>query len=423
MKILTGKKYNELLTTVKAQSEQYKEIENKLNKALYSFTKDVAYMPDANNDTYINKGYKQNLQVYSVVTAITQRCTGLPFKHFKGDKEIVNSNLIKLFGKPNPMQSQGEFIEASMSWLLLTGNLYWYTIRADNGINKGKVIEMYCLPSHITEIVGGGIMQPIKGYKLNYGYGMSDEIAASEVIHIKYFNPGYDQNGDHLYGMSPLQAALPSLNTTNSGYTALDKSYQNGAPAGMLTGVADGNLEYSEEQYKELISGYNKKAGGVNNFRKMLFSRNPMNYIAMGWSPVDMNTLEYLKFSMQDICNIYHAPIHLFSSDANTLDNYREARKAIYTDAVIPLFDRIVPIINARLCPLYEAGSIVTYDTTLISELSSDIKNLASALGTSWWLTGNERRAVMGYPEHEDPMMSEIIYPTNSLPPIEATDI
>lgn len=405
------------------KSNQYKALEqlidNKLNKILYQYSNNAAYVPDANNETYIEKGYKGNLQVYSVVSAITRRCTGLPFKHMQGETEIKTSELIKLFDKPNPMQSRDEFIEASASWLLLTGNLYWYTIRPENGLNKGKITEMYCLPAHLVEIVGGGVMQPVKEYRLLLGYGQALPIDASQVIHIKYFNPGYSSSGEQLYGMSPLQAAIQSFSTTNSGYTALNKAYGNGSPAGIVTGTENSGLDYTPEQAKQLADAYNRQTSGAENVRRLLFSRNPLQFIKMGWSPIDMDIIEHLKFSMEDICNVFQAPIHLFSAKAATLDNYKEARKAIYTDCVMPFFDRLMPVINNQICPAYAAGSTMTYDTSQISELNADVKEMATALSQTWWLTGNERREMMGLEEHSDPMMNEILMPSNLITPLD----
>lgn len=400
-----------------------KVLENKLNQILYQNTNNTVYLPDSNNETYIEKGYKGNLQVYSVVSAITRRCTGMSFKHVFKDNEIVNSDLIKLLNKPNSEQSKDEFIEASASWLLLTGNLYWYTIKNDNGLNKGKVHEMWCLPSHLVEIQGGGVMTPVKSYKINMGYGLTIPIEAENVIHIKYFNPSYNTNGEHLYGLSPLQAAIQSFSTTSSGYTALNKSYQNGAPAGILTGSSDTGLEYDKVQMQTLVDAYARQTGGADKLRKLLFSKNPLQFIKLGWSPIDMDILEHLKFSMQDMCNVYQAPIHLFNAQAATLDNYKEARRAIYTDCVLPIFDRLVPIINNQLCPAYQVGSNIIYDISTITELNTDKSVQAQSLSTAWWLTGNERRLVMGLDPHPDPMMDEILYPVQFAPGVDTPTI
>ena len=406
------------LFSKKADQAKIKDLENQLNRILYQMNNGTAYSPPDNIETYVDDGYKANVHVYSVVTAITQRCTGIPFTHMNGENEIANSELIKLLNRPNPTQSRDEFITSMAGWLLLTGNVYIYEITPDVGLNKGKPTELWLLPSHLVEIIGGGIMQPVKEYKLRLGYGMSLPIPAGQVRHIKYFNPDYTNSGAQQYGQSPLTAALLSMTANNSGYKALTKSYVNGAPAGILTGTENTGMDYSPDQMQILIDKWNKQAGGDANFRKMLFNLNPLNFISMGWSPVDMNIIEHLKYTLQDICNIYHAPIHLFNAQANTLDNYKEARKAIYTDAVFPFFDMLIPAFNDWLCSRYAPGSTLDYDTSQISEMNHDKGVQAQSLSTAWWLTPNERREAMGVPIIDMEAMNTV-YVQAGIVPIE----
>jgi len=390
-----------------------KGVENILNSILYQWTGDMAYLPPDNIEAYINEGYKGNIHVYSVVTAISQRTTGIPFKHMNGEKEVENSEVLKLLKQPNPEQSQGEFIEASISWLLLTGNLYWYRLAPDNGLNKGKPVEMYCLPSHLVEIVGGGVTKPVTGYRINLGAGFDKVIPASEVMHLKYFNPDAGNSGQQLYRQSPLTAGLSTVSASNSGYKALNKAYQSGTPAGILTGQKDTGIDFTADQAIAIQEKWDRKLrntdGTMSNYMKLIISRNPMQWIKMGYSVVDMNVIESMKYTLQDICNLYHAPLPLFSLEAATLDNYKEARKAIYTDCVIPFFDRLIPKMNSWLMPAY--GGTLDFDISVITELNADIQALTTALTPAWWMTGNERREAMGMEESDDPMMNTILYP------------
>jgi len=399
----------------------YKAVENLLNSILYQWTGEMGYLPPDNIESYIKDGYKGNVHVYSVVTAITQRCTGIPFTHNLNENPVLNSEVLKLLSQPNPEQSQDEFIEASMSWLLLTGNLYWYRLAPELGLNKGKPYELYCLPAHLVKIIGGGVTQPVKSYEIQLGAGAWKTIPASEVMHIKYFNPAFGQSGEQLYGQSPLTAGLTTVSASNSGYKALNKGYQAGMPAGMLTGVKDTGIEFTKDQGIAIQDAWDKKIrdtdGTMSNYMKVLISRNPMQWIKMGYSIVDMNIIESMKYTLQDICNMYHAPIHLFSAEAATLDNYKEARKAIYTDCVIPLFDRLIPKLNSWLMPAY--GGTLGFDTTIITELNADVQAMTTALTPAWWLTGNERREMMGKEQSTDVMMDTILYPMGFVPGID----
>lgn len=392
------------------------QLNNLLNKILYHYTGDIAYLLPDKIESYINDGYKGNIHVYSVVTAITQRCTGIPFKHLLNEKDVVNSDMLKLLDKPNQMQGRDEFIEALFGWLLVTGNAYIYMISPEAGLNMGKPAEMWLLPSHLTEILGGGVTQPIAGYRVAIGAGMSMPISADKVIHLKYWNPSTDNNGSQLYGQSPLAPGLLTIQASNSGYKALNKAYQNGAPAGILTGTNNTGLDFTPEQVEKMQSNWTKKYGGDSNYMKPIFMRNPMQWIKMGYSVVDMNIVELMKYTMQDVCNIYHVPPYLFSTDASTLDNYKEARKAIYTDAVIPLFDRICSKLNPDFPGKFVPGSSIGFDISVIPELNIDVQAMSEALNKAWWLTGNQKLEMMGLELSIDPIMDMVLYPSNLIP-------
>ena len=400
----------------KAISGQVKQLGNLLNKILYQWTGDIAYLLPDNIESYINDGYKGNIHVYSVITAITQRCTGIPFKHVLNGEVLEKSDMLELLDHPNPMQGRDEFIEALFGWLLVTGNAYIYEISPEDGLNKGKPAELWLLPSHLTEILGGGMTNPIAGYRVNIGAGMSMPIPANKVRHLRFWNPSTDQSGSQLYGQSPMSAALLTIQASNSGYKALNKAYQNGAPAGILTGTKDEAFEYTKAQVDDMQERFSRKYGGADNYMKPIFVRSPMQWIKMGYSVVDMNIVELMKYTLQDVCNIYHVPIHLFSSDAATLDNYKESRKSIYTDAVIPLFDRLCSKLNPDFPGKFVAGSKIDFDASVIPELSIDIQAMTTALNPAWWMTGNERREAMGLPESTDPTMNEILYPAGLIP-------
>ena len=127
--------------------------------------------------------------------------------------EIEDTELHMLLDRPNPMQSYSSFITEVIAFGKLTGNRYIYGIAPESGANAGKYKEMYVMPSQMMEIVSGGIMQPVKSYRIEYN-GQVD-IPAEQICHIKDFNPYYDGTGSHLYGQSPLRAGLRSMTTNN----------------------------------------------------------------------------------------------------------------------------------------------------------------------------------------------------------------
>lgn len=405
------------------KSSAFDGLKNLLNKALYQFTGDIGYMIPDKIESYVNDGYRSNIHVYSVTTAIANRTTGFQLQHFDGEREIANSKTLALLSRPNPMQSWDDFIKAGALWYMITGNCYVYSLAPDSGLNKDVPKELWLLPAHVVRIIGGGIDRPITGYRVELGAGVYKEIPADQIIHWKDFNPNYDTNGSQLYGQSPLAAGLLTIQASNEGYKALTKAYQNGAPAGILTGTENKDLEYTPEQIEAINTRWAKKYGSVDNYMKIIFSRNPMQWIQMGYSVVDMNIIGLMEYTLQDVCNLYHVPIHLFASKNAALNNYRESRKAIYTDAVIPLMDQFMSLINTFLVPRMGEIGLIKYDTSQITELNSDIAELMTVIQNAYFLTGNEKREKMGLQPLADPMMDAILYPSNLLPGVELVNM
>ena len=103
----------------------------------------------------------------------------------------------------------------------LTGNCYFYLLSPEEGANAGVPVQLYVLPAHLMQIVLKqkanmlSTESPIDHYVLIEGNSMI-KFESKDVIHIKYSNPNFDLSGSHLYGMSPLRAALRNINSQNS---------------------------------------------------------------------------------------------------------------------------------------------------------------------------------------------------------------
>ena len=215
------------------------------NRAIYNYLGESVVWNPENDTTYIDEGYRKNATVYSLVNIITKASSTIPFmiyekvnenelKKYKAmtsgmvDGSILHkANMIKkhalvelehtdlheLLERPNPAQSYSSWMSEIVAYGKLTGNRYIYGLSPETGDNASKYKELYIMPSQIMEIISGGIMQPVKEYKVEYNGSYT--IPSEHICHIKDFNPYYDGTGSHLYGQSPLKAGLRSMTTNN----------------------------------------------------------------------------------------------------------------------------------------------------------------------------------------------------------------
>ena len=152
------------------------------------------------NDDFIDKGYKYNPTIYSLIQLISKSAITVPFKiyqkldesavkEYKGllsnglneesvfksklmrkhiFEEVEHSALGKLLERPNPAQSFSVFLQELISFGKLTGNRFVYGIAPENGENKGIYSQLYNLPAHLIEIKSDGIFKPVSKYTMIY---------------------------------------------------------------------------------------------------------------------------------------------------------------------------------------------------------------------------------------------------------------
>jgi hypothetical protein len=172
------------------------------------------YDINANNDSssFVKDGYGANISIYSIINYVITTASNVTFKlqtknsdgSWQDDPE---SEIIRLLRRPNPLSTQSLFIEEALGWKILDGNQYIYGPRMEVGLNKGKTLELWVMPSTGMKVIGGGIRKPIEGYKYNE---WEELIPVEDVMHMRYFNPvgAVDNLGGSLVGMSPLRAAV-----------------------------------------------------------------------------------------------------------------------------------------------------------------------------------------------------------------------
>lgn len=412
------------------------------NKLIYTWLGTNIIMNEDNDSTYIRDGYQRNATIYSIINLIVKAATTIPVsvyrvtnegtaKQYKAMtsgvmdgpaiykanilrkrafEEIKDSDLEALLMRPNPAQSFSAWLGEIVAFGKLTGNRYIYGIAPDSGPNAGKFQELYNLPSQLVEIVSGGVMQPVAGYKIQYNSMI--EVAPEMVCHIKDFNPDYDSSGSNLYGQSPLRAGLRVLSANNEAVTTGLKYLQNQTSRGMLISK-DGNL--TEVQAQALKDKFRKNYQGATNAGDVIITPKDLSWVNFGLSASDLSLIEQYNGTVKDLCNLYNIPVQLLNNtDASTYNNMKEAKKALYQNAVIPELIKIRDELNRWLAPKFGKEFYIDFDFTVISEMQEEVDKLVSQLANAWWVTPNEKRDAMNYAtDKENAFMDDYFIPAN----------
>ena len=414
------------------------------NKALYNWLGNSIVWNQENDETYIKQGYQTNATVYSIINLITKAATTIPLQVYevknvadskryksmtsgymdanvmhnarvlkaKAFNELESHPLHQLMERPNPAQSYNAWLTEIIAFGKLTGNRFIYGIGPETGGNANKFTELYVLPSQNVEIVSGGIMEPVQGYKLQYNGTF--EAPADSICHIKDFNPDYDGTGTHLYGQSPLRAGLRSLTANNEALTTGVKYLQNQTARGILMSD-EGDI--NEVQAQALKDKFRKQHQGSQNAGDIIITPSKLSWVNFGLPATDLALIEQYNSTVKDLCNIYNVPVQLLNNtDSATYNNMKEAKKALYQNAVIPELVKLRDELNRWLSPQYGPNIYIDFDYSAVPELQDELEKIVGQLSQAWWVTPNEKREAMYYGREDNVQMDDFFIPANLMP-------
>lgn len=398
---------------------------------------------NTNAVTYIQEGYLANADVYTIVNKVARTASMAPFKVYRiknqakhekykawtgegATKESISNALrIKneayeednehplndLITKPNPWQKGREFTENSVGFKLLTGERFWHITKLEMGANEGTPFAVYNLPPHHVTVQGDGTLLGIKAYF--FELSKLKELKIEEVIFSRYWNPDYNQAGDHLRGISPLRAGYKLM---TRGAKVIDRSVamlNNAGAAGLLfEKPTPGISGMTEEQAGSLKKKMNTEVLGTDNANSIGVANGDLGYINFGMKGSEMELQEIERLTLEKVCSLFSVPPVLFNTDRSIQNNLQEAKKELIISACVPELDTIRDDWNeiARLYP--ETDIYVDYDLSVYPELQEDMEKVSQRNAVSWWKTPNEKRLSEYMDEHPDPLMDKIIIPT-----------
>jgi HK97 family phage portal protein len=301
------------------------------------------------------------------------------------------------------------------TFMALNGNAYIYLLCPDEGMNKGEPIAWYLLPSHLTQIVLKdnidmlGLESPISHYTLIQGMQYID-FEAENVVHIKYANPNFDLNGSHLYGQSPLRAALRNTQSSNEALDLNVKTMKSGGAYGFIHGKG---VPLNADQARELKSRLKEMDDNTDKLANIQGASSELGFTRIGLSPDELKLFDFLAFDTKQICNVLGWSDKLLNNDDGAkYDNVNQFRKQVVTDTILPDLDLFDNAVNSQILPRYKAynGFCIEHDITELPEMQQDIAKMMEWIKTAvdiGMLNRNEARLALRYSAIEDSNMNE----------------
>lgn len=312
----------------------------------------------------IEKGYITNGDVYSIVKKIADNAKHIPRELWRKDGNewlmVTEGDLYEIVTKrPNDQQNIHDFIEQSVTNLLTKGNTFRRGRRIPGFgdafqeilMVNNNIVTIDCMVEDFNYIP--------KQYKLELGKNKLI-VPVEDMNHVKFYNPS-DYGMSSCLGLSPLQAGLLSLVASNDNKTAQSVLVRNQGIRGLITSRSE--RAQTPEERNQIQQAADNRMMGASKFGKAIATSANVDFIQMGMDATQLKIIESAVMKLRDLCNLYGVDSSLFNDPANkTYNNRKEAEKAMFTNAVIPVNAKDIHSLSQWLLPGWNLKDNTKYE-------------------------------------------------------------
>ena len=332
------------------------------------------------NQGSITNPYRQNYTVNRALQILATNIAQVPFEFYREDRKLGKEfELNQVMRRPNQYTSNFELWEATIVYLFLYGESFWYFNTNQYGIIK----EIYAVHPNFMKQVQDKESSPVAGWI----YDNRIPMTLDEVIHFKLFNAG------HVRGLSPLDTLKQDMSNDKTASELGGKMLENGSK---LSGVieVDKDVSASLEEMRRVLTMWKAEHQGVSKAGKVGALLGGMKYRELGQTASDLELIDS-RDSVRDkillVLGIHKAVVGVTDKiDRATADT---ALRSLWQTTLKPQTVRIQEKINAELLDVYYPGVISKFDLTVIEELKADLNDTLDA-ATKFWKLGYTRNEI-----------------------------
>jgi HK97 family phage portal protein len=281
-------------------------------------------------------------------------------------------------------------MEALAAYLLLHGNAY-VQVLSDGG---GGIAELFALrPERVA------VEADARGWPAAYRYRVGERVTRlsadaprPEVIHLKAFSPVDDH-----YGMGCLGAASGAIAVHNAAATRNKALLDNAArPSGALVYDPGDGASLSREQFERLKAEMEAGFAGSGNAGRPMLLEGGLKWQALSLSPADMDFVGLKAAAAREIALAFGVPPMLLGLPGDsTYANYKEANRALWRLAILPLAEAILKGLAQGLSGWFPGAELkVAIDR--VAALAEDRERLWRQVNGADFLSPEEKRAMVG---------------------------
>lgn len=364
--------------------------------------------------------YEQSTAVSIPVNYIADGFAGLTPVVRKGDKIITDHPVLDLINSPSPYYTREHLFEMMGKNYLITGESF---LAAIGGIGRPPIELQPISPSAATLPEGAqglptsilitgntlaGTYKPQRK-KNQVRYIMNN---LTEIMQTRSFST---KGNSLLRGQSPLLQASKEVRQHILGNDHNVSILEKG---GRLSLVFHFDQNMDDDDFQEAKKRIRDQYGGASQAGEIgVTTGEKMEIKEFGVNNKDMDFAVLQGMTKQAVALQYKVPLPLITIDALTLNNYQEAKMALYDDGILPLADTLFGGLTQFLMPRYNedpSKTVITYNIDNITALTTRRNEQLKLRKEINVETDNEFRETMGKEPIEG---GNVIYKPASLVP------
>jgi HK97 family phage portal protein len=318
---------------------------------------------------------------------------------------VEDHKLLELLEKPSLSLSRQEFYSGECIYREMLGASYIYI---DNTFTGGLTLDL--IPSNyvMLEASASGLISSISiRDRADY------KIRVEDMIITRRYNPDFQLNGAHLYGLGVGEVIKDIISRYDAGGKAQGETFANRGAKGIVT-PKDSNFEAMDPDVLDMVERDLNAKLTKEGAGSVAVNSIPLDYIDLGMSLTDMELVEVMDSIRREVCACFGVSPIIFDFTKNsTFNNLSEAKKSSVLNGVIPMQEDLKDTLNEKLVPRFGTNLYLDYDYQSYPELQDDLDKQTDRLSKSYWLSINERRAEQDFPAITDPIADEILVPSN----------
>ena len=333
-------------------------------------------------------GYEAQVRAAYLGNAIAQRAVRLVADGLGEAPLSVSSGEI---GRLVRVRSGGQALLATLgAQLLLHGNAYVQVLSDGDG----QARELFALrPERVSVVPDAG------GWPVAYSYKASGQTVRliaddprPEVIHIKAFHP----LDDHA-GLGCLGAAAGAIAVHNAAAKWNAALLDNAArPSGALVYDSGDGAALSADQFARLKAEMEIGFSGAGNAGRPMLLEGGLKWQALSLTPADMDFAGMRGVAAREIATAFGVPPMLLGLPGDaTYANYREASRALWRLAILPLAGTILASLTQGLRGWFPDAALAV-DLDRVTALAEDRALLWQQVSGADFLTPEEKRQMLG---------------------------